>query len=159
MLANSSPRFANCSAFSLPRLPSGMVYSTLLFVLARVSSKSKTDIPFLTLLGSLAFFIALSRVMSFEAIVVVVLLFPTLPITVSVPLFNSLSAFSISLLILVASASINSVNADLPLIQLYLLPRLSILKFLSSLLTIDSAAIFKYAAFSIVLPKTLSVIF
>ena len=42
-----SPSLANCSAVNLPFLPLGNVYNTWLAVLANVSSKSSTLIPFL----------------------------------------------------------------------------------------------------------------
>ena len=54
-----SPFLANSSAVSLPVSPFGIVYNTLLFVLANVSSKSSTLIPFLLVSAvlSIAFFI------------------------------------------------------------------------------------------------------
>ena len=45
-LASLSPCKANSVALIFPLVPSGIVYNTLLFVVARVSSKSQTLIPF-----------------------------------------------------------------------------------------------------------------
>ena len=58
---NVSPSFANLDASNLPLVPSGIVYNTLLLVVANVSSKSQTLIPLLGLSRLFPKFIALSK--------------------------------------------------------------------------------------------------
>ena len=65
LASKASDFLANSVAFNLPLVPSGIVYSTLLFVRASVSSKSKTLMPLGSLLGSRPFSKALSRVIIF----------------------------------------------------------------------------------------------
>ena len=58
--SKSSPTFANSVALILVSVPSGIVTPTMLLVVANVSSKSNTDIPFTGALGLRALRKALS---------------------------------------------------------------------------------------------------